>query len=465
MNKSRTVFICQECSWESAKWLGRCPGCHAWSTLTEKIVTASISPKVSRGDKPPQKLSKVNVEGDTRLSIDSGEFDRVLGGGLVGGSVVLIGGAPGIGKSTIMLQVAAEISRAGSVVYVSGEESCHQIRLRSHRLGVEGNNLYLLPETDIDNILGQLDRMSPLTVFVDSVQTLYVPQLDSLPGSISQLREATARLLFWAKSSGIPVILSGHVTKEGAIAGPKQLEHIVDVVLYLEGEQFSNYRILRSAKNRFGSTTEVGIFEMTDKGLVAIANPSQIFLGEERTETIGSTVVPTLEGTRPLLVEIQALTNLNTFGQPRRTANGVDINRLLMITAVLTRRLDYKLGSQDVIVNATGGIRVDEPAVDLAMAIAIASSYRGIECEREVVAMGEIGLSGELRTVTNPNSRLTEAARLGFKKAIVPSSLAKKLGTVEGIEITAVRTLGEAIRLGLVGKRQVKNKTLRRNGV
>ena len=448
MNKSRVVFVCQQCGKESPKWLGRCSGCQEWNSFVEKVVTTTSQP-ISIASQP-QELSQVTTPPEERLPLPLAEFSRVLGGGLVPGSLVLIGGEPGIGKSTLLLQVSAMLAQAkGCVVYVSGEETLYQIKLRAGRLGVEGEGLYLLSETNLDVILSQIEKLHPCLVVVDSIQAVCLPELETAQGSITQVRECTLRLMHWAKPSQVPVFITGHVTKDGAIAGPRVLEHIVDCVLYLEGEPFSAYRLLRSVKNRFGSTNEVGIFEMQEQGLVEVKNPSQVFLSQRLGETIGSAVVPTLEGSRPLLVEIQALTNATSFGLPRRTANGVDFNRLLIIAAVLSRRLGLRLGNQDIIVNATGGIKIEEPAADLAIALAISSSFRDVGVDPEMVAVGEVGLSGELRAVSQLDRRIDEAARLGFKRCLVPGVSASK-NRGKNIEIIPVSTLREAIKVGLV---------------
>ncbi len=443
------VFVCQQCGKESPKWLGRCPGCQEWNSFVERVVAAAARPTSSSSQ--PQELSQVAALPQDRLPLNLAEFDRVLGGGLVPGSLVLIGGDPGIGKSTLLLQVSARLALVkGNVVYVSGEETVHQTKLRAERLGVKGDGLYILSEASLDAILGQVERLEPCLVVVDSIQSISLPELEMAPGSITQVRECTLRLMHWAKLAQVPVFITGHVTKDGAIAGPKVLEHIVDCVLYLEGEPFSAYRLLRSAKNRFGSTNEVGIFEMKEQGLVEVENPSQVFLSQRPGEAVGSAVVPTLEGSRPLLVEIQALTNATSFGLPRRTANGVDFGRLLMITAVLSRRVGLRLGNQDIIVNATGGMKVSEPAADLAIALAISSSFRDIGVDPEMVAVGEVGLSGELRAVPQLDRRVAEAARLGFKRCLVPRSGAR-ISTPKDIELVPVSNLREAIKVGLVG--------------
>ena len=418
----------------------------------EKTVTAPIaSLRVISPANPPQELSQVVIEATDRFPLPLAEFNRVLGGGLVSGSLVLISGDPGIGKSTLLLQASALIAQAqGKVVYVSGEETLRQIKLRSERLGVKGEKLYLLAETDLEVILNQIEQLSPHLVVIDSIQAVCLPELDTAPGSITQVRECTLRLMHWSKLSAVPVFITGHVTKEGAIAGPRVLEHIVDVVLYLEGEPFSAFRLLRCVKNRFGSTNEVGVFEMKEQGLIEVDNPSQVFLSQRWGEAIGSAVVSTLEGSRPLLVEIQALTTPTSFGLPRRTANGVDFGRLLLVTAVLARRVGLKLGNQDIIANATGGLRIREPAADLGIALSIASSFRDVGVDPQTAAVGEVGLSGELRAVSQLDRRVTEAARLGFKRCLVPKVGARVSPAPKDIELVPVSTLREAIRVGLV---------------
>jgi len=453
MDKGHTkaIFVCQQCGRESVKWLGRCPGCQGWNTFVETSVGPGSRTVASRlPTSTPRELSQIAIEGTPRLTIALAEFNRVLGGGIVPGSLVLIGGDPGIGKSTLLLQVSAMAAHQGSkVLYVSGEESLEQVRLRADRLGLAGGGLYILAETNLEAILGQLDREAPNLVVLDSIQTVYVDELSSAPGSVGQIRECTMRLMGWAKAAGVPVLLSGHVTKDGAIAGPRVLEHIVDVVLYLEGEAFSAHRLLRSVKNRFGSTNEVGIFEMRGEGLVEVDNPSTVFLSQRAEEAVGSAVVPTLEGTRPLLVEIQALTSTTDFGLPRRTANGIDFNRLLLIVAVLGKRVGLALSSQDIIVNVVGGLRVNEPASDLGVALAIASSLRGVVIDPGLVAVGEVGLSGELRGVSQLERRLAEAGKLGFQRCLIPKRARGADPSAQGIELIGVESAGEAIRLAL----------------
>jgi len=442
--KTKTIYICEHCGNESPKWLGHCPQCGAWNSYVEKEATRASSPSAPLAT--VQELSQISLEQSPRIVLGFPEFNRVLGGGLVPGSLVFLGGDPGIGKSTLLLQVAATAAGDRGVLYVAGEESASQIKLRAERLGLRGEGIFVLPESRLEHVLEGAQQLSPKLVIVDSIQAVYLEELEGAAGSLSQVRECTLKLMQWAKSSGTPVFLIGHVTKEGAIAGPKTLEHIVDVVLYLEGEHFSTYRILRSAKNRFGSTNEIGMFEMRDQGLAELANPSEVFLSQHTKEAIGSVVVPTMEGTRPLLVEIQALTNPTAFGLPRRTANGVDFNRLLMVAAVLSRRAQIPLGNQDIIANVAGGIRVNEPAADLGLALAIASSFRGRKVPAELVAVGEVGLSGELRSVYQLDRRIAEAAKLGFKTCILPPS---KLNSSPQIELRTAKNLSEALKAAL----------------
>lgn len=464
-SKFKNVFICQQCGKESPKWLGHCPDCQAWNSFVETRTTLSRAPsRPYSSENKPQELSQVEKGAFLRFPIGFAEVNRVLGGGLVPGSLVLVGGEPGIGKSTLLLQISAMMADNNKVVaYISGEESINQVKLRSERLGIGGKGIYFLSEPDLAAVLECLEGLSPELAIIDSIQTMYLEDVAGMPGSISQVRECTWRLERWAKQNNVPLLITGHVTKEGAIAGPGTLEHIVDVVLYFEGEPFSSYRVLRSAKNRFGSTNEVGIFEMSDKGLIEVDNPSQVFLSAYKDETMGSVVVPTLEGNRPLLVEIQALTTSNSFTPPRRITNGVDFNRLLLIIAVLTKRAGLKLFNQDIIVNVTGGLRVSEPAVDLGIALAIASSFRDAEPISGLVALGEVGLNGELRGVSQVERRIAEAIRLGFKSCLVPrlpttiaSELKQSFHSAD-IHLTEVGSVAEALRLGLTRESKMQN--------
>jgi len=449
----RTVFVCQQCGKESLRWLGLCPNCQQWNTFVETVVSVTAPARVSTAENLLTELSQVSIEKADRFPIAMAEFNRVLGGGLVSGSMVLISGDPGIGKSTLLLQVSALIARdKGKVVYVSGEETQRQIKLRAERLGLSGERLYLLAETDLNVILSQIEQLQPSLAVIDSIQTVYLPELETSPGSVAQVRECTLRLMQWAKPNSVPVFITGHVTKEGAIAGPKVLEHIVDVVLYLEGESFSAYRLLRCVKNRFGSTNEVGVFEMKEQGMVEVDNPSKAFLSQRWGEAVGSAVVPTLEGSRPLLVEIQALTNPTAFGMPRRTANGVDFGRLLLIIAVLSKRAGLKLGNQDIIANVAGGIRIGEPAADLGIALAIASSFKDMAVDPQMAVVGEVGLSGELRAVSQLDRRVAEAARLGFKRCLVPK-VGSRISGPKDIQVIPVSTLREAANVALVKSR------------
>ena len=464
-SKLRNVFICQQCGKENPKWLGRCPDCQAWNSFVETRVNLShTSSQFSSRVNKPQELSQVEKGDFPRFHLGFAEVDRVLGGGLVPGSLVLVGGEPGIGKSTLLLQVSAMMAENNKVVaYVSGEESINQVKIRGDRLGIEGKRIYFLSESNLAAVLECLEGLSPELAIIDSIQTMYLEDAAGMPGSISQVRECTWRLERWAKWNNVPLLISGHVTKEGTIAGPGTLEHIVDVVLYFEGEPFSSYRVLRSVKNRFGSTHEVGIFEMSDRGLNEVDNPSQVFLSAYKDGTMGSVVVPTLEGNRPLLVEIQALTTSNSYTAPRRVANGVDFNRLLLIIAVLNKRAGLRLFNQDIVVNVTGGLRVNEPAIDLGIASAIASSFRDAKPISSLVALGEVGLNGELRGVSHVERRIAEAIRLGFKSCLMPKLSPIIAGEVKqsfhsaDIHLIEVGSVAEALRLALARGSKAQN--------
>jgi len=454
MAKTHSRFVCQVCGKVSSRAFGRCPGCDSWDSMIEEIVEAETekSARAVRGltgTSKVQPLAAIEGRQEERLPLPIEEFARVLGGGIVPGSVVLIGGDPGIGKSTLTLQMAMQIAVSHTVLYVSGEESERQIKMRDDR-PILPARLLLVTETNLAQILKHIEDTKPMLVIIDSIQTMTLPDMESAAGSISQVRECAARLRELAKSSGVTVFLIGHVTKEGTIAGPRVLEHIVDTVLYLEGEHFQSYRLLRSVKNRFGATSEVGVFEMQEKGMVEVRNPSEVFLAERMINAPGSAIAVTMEGTRPLLVEIQGLTTPTSFGNPRRTANGIDFNRLLILAAVLTRRLGINLSSQDVITNVVSGLRIDEPAADLAVAAAIASSYRDVPVRADTVLIGEVGLSGELRMVGQMQTRLREAAKLGFRRAVVPKRLRKSEPVPNGIEVIEARSLREALKAALL---------------
>jgi DNA repair protein RadA/Sms len=434
MPKTYTKYICQQCGYESAKYLGRCPDCNAWNSLVETVEQQASPARASGGSArhassltgiytQPTPLPEVRAIAHSRLSTGIGEMDRVLGGGLVPGSVVLIGGEPGIGKSTLLLQTAGHIAdTVGIVLYVTAEESAEQVKIRAERLGISSKQLYLYPESDLDTIVEAINGVKPALVIVDSIQTIASEQLTSAPGSISQVRDGANRLHRIAKSLHVPIFIIGHVTKEGSVAGPRALEHIVDAVLYLEGERFHTYRLLRGAKNRFGATHEVGVFEMQGEGMVEIPNPSAVFLNERGPRSSGAAVVVSMEGTRPLLVEVQALVSATAFGTARFTTTGVDHNRLLMLIAVLTKRVGLLLYNHDVYVNVVGGFTLDEPGIDLGVAAAVASSFKERQIPPDVALIGEVGLSGEVRSVSRIGLRIREAEKLGFRRCIVPKS-------------------------------------------
>jgi DNA repair protein RadA/Sms len=435
--------------------MGRCPNCGGWNTFVEEVVAGDPVPsavqRIVGQRSEPQRLAEIEGDPWERLPLPMEEFSRVLGGGVVPGSIILIGGEPGIGKSTLLLQVTALMAEyAGPALYVSGEESARQIKMRAERLGITTDNLFLVTETNIDVILSHVNTIQPRVLVVDSIQTTYSDNLGSLPGNVGQVKQAASIFQHLAKESGIAVFLVGHVTKDGSIAGPRVLEHIVDTVLYLEGDAFQTFRLLRSVKNRFGATSEVGVFEMQGAGMAEVSNPSEAFLAERMVNAAGSAIAVTMEGTRPLLAEVQALATMTSFANPRRTANGIDFNRLLLITAVLTRRVGIRLSEQDIFLNVIGGLRIDEPAADLAVALALASSIKDRPLPADMAFIGEIGLSGELRTVGQLPARLNEAGKLGFKRVLIPKSVRRNADSLpEGIEHIAVRSLDEAIDVAL----------------
>lgn len=446
MSKVYSKYVCQSCAYESPRWIGKCPSCGEWNTLVEELIQKLSARKVITSSKIEAiPLSKIDFSDDQRLQSSIVEFDRVLGGGIVLGSVVLIGGDPGVGKSTLMMQLAAQL-KDSIILYISGEESAKQIRLRAERLALNAtDNLLLLAETNMDIITEVIERHPPDLIIVDSVQTMFRPALESSPGSVAQVRESTALFTRIAKSKSIPIFLIGHVTKEGVIAGPKVIEHMVDCVLQFEGERHYAYRILRSIKNRFGSTNEIGVFEMRDSGLREVKNPSEVFLSERSPDSSGSTVVASVEGTRPILIEVQALVTPTNYGIPQRNSTGVDYRRLGLLIAVLEKRLGVMLGQYDVFVNIAGGVRVDEPAVDLGIATSIISSVRDMPTDALGVAVGEIGLSGEIRTVTQIERRVQEATKLGFKRVILPKNNLKGVLHHDGIELIGVERIEDAI--------------------
>ena len=447
MAKPSTVFVCSNCGNESSKWFGRCPACNEWNTCyEEKINLKSSGKSASKKTATTVKLDDVKKQDIVRTKTGFDELDRVLGGGLVKGSLTLLGGEPGIGKSTLILQICDKIKGEGQVLYVSGEESAQQIKIRADRLGIKNNDIVFLGETDIDVIEDAILKTNPKLVIIDSIQTMYSDEITSGPGSVSQVREITARIMKMCKQEEITTIIIGHVTKDGNISGPRVLEHMVDTVLYLEGERYIAYRILRGVKNRFGSTNEIGMFEMNDIGMCEIDNPSSVLLSEKNENVAGSIVVASIEGTRPILVELQALTATSVFGMPRRTANGIDYNRLTLLIAVLEKRTGLPLGNQDVYLNIVGGIKINEPALDLGIILAVSSSFKNIPIPNDVIAIGEVGLTGEVRSVNQIEKRIKEAEKLGFKKCIIPESNKKLLKDTYKLDIIGVQNISEAMR-------------------
>lgn len=449
LSKVKIHFVCQECGADSPKWLGRCPGCEAWNSMVEETLSKSEGKNrhsISSGAKP-RPITEVDNFAVPRLATGVGEFDRVLGGGIVPGALILIGGDPGIGKSTMLLQVACSVSQTyGSVLYVSGEESAAQTKMRAERLNKLSDKLLIMTETNLDEISISANHLKPALMIIDSIQTMYSPEIPSAPGSVGQVRESTGKLLRLAKESGIPIAIIGHVTKEGNIAGPRILEHMVDVVLYFEGEKTYAFRVLRAIKNRFGSTHESGIFSMEEDGLVEVKNPSGLLLSERPESAPGSVVLACMEGVRPLLIEIQALVSTTCFGMPRRMAAGFDYNRLILLMAVLEKRVGLMLANQDAYVNAVGGIKVTEPAADLAVILAVASSFRNVSLDAQTVVMGEVGLTGEVRMVSRVDIRISEAATMGFKRFVIPAGNLTGLKIrQQGLKIVGVSNVLEAM--------------------
>ena len=449
MAENQTVFVCSNCGNESPKWLGKCPACNSWNTFyEEKIVTSKVSGEKKAVSAEVKKLNSVEIEKYSRYKTGYEELDRVLGGGLVQGSLVLLGGEPGIGKSTLILQICDKIKVNGSVLYISGEESATQIKMRADRLNINNENILFLGETCIETIENTLESVKPDFIIIDSIQTMYSEQLQAAAGSVSQVREITARIMQMCKRKNITTILIGHVTKDGNIAGPRVLEHMVDTVLYLEGERYFSYRILRGVKNRFGSTNEVGLFEMREEGLCEIENPSEILISERDGNPSGSVIVASLEGTRPMLVEIQALLAPTAFGMPRRTGIGVDYNRMALLMAVLEKRAGLHISNYDAYINVVSGIKIDEPAVDLGIALAIASNFKNVPLPKDLVVVGEIGLTGEIRSVNSLEKRVKEAEKMGFKTFVVPESGKKQIKyKTTSINVIGVKTISEALRV------------------
>ena len=453
MAKTKTVFYCTQCGNESPKWQGRCSACGAWNTMQEHIEKPAAIGKAKSApvgmSRKPQTISQVDCDAEIRFNTGMGELDRVLGGGAVAGSLVLVGGAPGIGKSTLLLQICNSLCTGRTVLYISGEESERQLKLRAQRLGVSPDGLYILSETRLSDILEAVEEMKPDILIIDSIQTLYHEENDSSPGSVSQVKECTMTLIHLSKSQGVTVFVVGHINKDGNIAGPKVLEHMVDCVLYFEGDPNTSYRLLRAAKNRFGSTNEIGVFEMADNGLVEVPNPSQMLLEGRPEGAPGTCVACVMEGTRPVLAEVQALVTKTTFNVPRRAADGFDFNRAVLLMAVAEKRAAMKLNLFDAYINVIGGLRLDEPGADLPVVLAVASSYRDQAVADDLVAIGEIGLTGEIRSVSHMNQRLAEAARLGFKKCIIPKNGAEKLEIPPDLTVYRVRNIREAIEVAL----------------
>lgn len=452
MAKTKTIYVCQECGYETTGWMGKCPACNQWNTLVEERQETAVKPGAGLfRDAEPVSINDIKVESEERTSTGIKEMDRVLGGGIVKGSLILVGGDPGIGKSTLLLQVCEGL-KADKILYVSGEESIRQIKLRADRLGIRNGSLLMVSETSFKAVERLIDKEKPGFVIIDSIQTMFNEDLTSAPGSVSQVRDVTSGLMKIAKGGGISIMIVGHVTKEGSLAGPRVLEHMVDTVLYFEGERHLSYRVLRAVKNRFGSTNEIGIFEMKDVGLAEVDNPSAIMLSEKPENVPGSVVVANVEGTRPMLVEIQALVCATNFGMPRRMATGVDYNRITLLMAVLEKRVGMQLHNHDAYVNVVGGLKIDEPACDLGVITAIASSFRNIAVEPGTVMIGEVGLTGEVRAVSQIDKRIMEAARIGFKKCIIPAGnmkLVKQMKDIGDMQVKAAHNVQEALEMAM----------------
>ncbi|HBF9263333.1 TPA: DNA repair protein RadA [Clostridioides difficile] len=457
MAKIKTKYVCQSCGYETAKWLGKCPECTKWNTFVEEIDQKSTKKEVFIIDKSsskPVSINSIESKEEERFTTDINELDRVLGGGIVKGSLVLVGGDPGIGKSTLLIQVSSNVANLGkTVLYITGEESESQIKMRAKRLGINSENLYIFAENNLSIIESYLESVNPELIILDSIQTVFSPEISSAPGTVSQIKEGTSKFMKISKKMGISTFIVGHVTKEGSLAGPKLLEHMVDTVLYFEGERYNTYRLVRAVKNRFGSTNELGVFEMRDLGLVELDNPSKILISEKPKDVAGSVIISTVEGTRPMLLELQALVSSTSFGIPKRTSTGVDYNRVGMLLAVLEKRVGLQIQNQDVYINIVGGIKINEPSIDLGIAISVASSFRNIPIDEDIAVTGEVGLTGEVRAVSFIEKRIAECKKLGFKKIVVPRSNYDVVKETKGIEIWPVDNLRQAINI-VLGRNQ-----------
>ena len=459
MAKIKTKYVCQECGYENSKWLGKCPECSKWNTFVEEIEDkrSKFNKEVFVIDKSssrPLNINSIETIKEQRFSTCINELDRVLGGGVVKGSLVLVGGDPGIGKSTLLIQVASNVANSGKkVLYISGEESASQIKMRAQRLGIQSDNLYIFAENNLSIIEAHLEGVNPDLIIVDSIQTVFSPEITSAPGTVSQIKEGTSRFMKISKKMGISTFVVGHVTKEGSLAGPKVLEHMVDTVLYFEGERFNTYRLIRAVKNRFGSTNELGVFEMRELGLVELENPSKILIAEKPKDVAGSVIISTVEGTRPMLLELQALVSPTSFGIPKRTATGVDYNRVSLLMAVLEKRVGMQIQNQDVYINVVGGLKVNEPSIDLGIIMSIASSFRNIPIDGNVAITGEVGLTGEIRAVSFIEKRIAECKKLGFTKMVIPKSNYEAVKDIKDIEICPVDSVRQAINIVLGGNR------------
>lgn len=457
MAKIKTKYVCQSCGYETAKWLGKCPECTKWNTFVEEIDQKSTKKEVFIIDKSsskPVSINSIESKEEERFTTDINELDRVLGGGIVKGSLVLVGGDPGIGKSTLLIQVSSNVANLGkTVLYITGEESESQIKMRAKRLGINSENLYIFAENNLSIIESYLESVNPELIILDSIQTVFSPEISSASGTVSQIKEGTSKFMKISKKMGISTFIVGHVTKEGSLAGPKLLEHMVDTVLYFEGERYNTYRLVRAVKNRFGSTNELGVFEMRDLGLVELDNPSKILISEKPKDVAGSVIISTVEGTRPMLLELQALVSPTSFGIPKRTSTGVDYNRVGMLLAVLEKRVGLQIQNQDVYINIVGGIKINEPSIDLGIAISVASSFRNIPIDEDIAVTGEVGLTGEVRAVSFIEKRIAECKKLGFKKIVVPRSNYDVVKETKGIEIWPVDNLRQAINI-VLGRNQ-----------